>query len=216
MPLPWFLVVTADQTSSQRSADLVPAALAELDAIPSAAGSGLVLPFERTVGDEIQGVLDSAGLAVDVALRLSRSGQWAVGVGVGSVELPLAASTRAARGPAFVAAREAVEAARRRPQGLAVRAGGYADDHGVAARHAELAEAGLWLLLRVRHARTVAGWEVSDLLATHRTQRDVATTLDVSPAAISQRVRNAGLVEEWRGVDLVVHHLAACGAELSR
>lgn len=215
MPLPWFLVVTADQTSSRRNADLVPAALADLARIPAAAGSGLILPFERTVGDEIQGVVDSTALAVDVVLRLSRTGQWAVGIGVGAVELPLPTSTREARGPAFLAARDAVEAARRRPQGLAVRAGGYPDGNGVAARHAELAEAGLWLLLRVRHARTSAGWEVSDLLATHRTQRDVAAALDVSPAAISQRVRNAGLVEERRGIDLVVHHLQACGAEVS-
>ena len=47
-------VITADQIGSRRSADLVPALLAGVATIRARAD------FERTVGDEVQGVLDTA------------------------------------------------------------------------------------------------------------------------------------------------------------
>ena len=61
--------------------------------------------FERSVGDEVQGVVEKPAEVVDIALHCLRSGQWYVGIGVGAVDLPLPASPREGSGAAFVAAR---------------------------------------------------------------------------------------------------------------
>ncbi|HRD60581.1 MAG TPA: transposase, partial [Nocardioides sp.] len=96
-------VLTADQRGSTRAAaaDRIPptqAALADLS---------LLRPFERTAGDEFQGVVtDPAALAAAVE-RLLREDAWSIGIGIGTVEEPLPESTRAGRGPAYVHAREA-------------------------------------------------------------------------------------------------------------
>src|SRR5262245_55945206 len=94
-------VLTVDQRHSRRSPDRVPAALAAL-----ARDHHPVRAFERTVGDEFQGVLDDPAEVVSVVLALVRDGDWYVGIGAGCVEEPMPASTREARGPAFVMARE--------------------------------------------------------------------------------------------------------------
>ena len=58
-------VLTADQKRSRRRGDRVPEALAALEStLGTAAASGVALPFERTVGDEIQGVLHSPAAVV--------------------------------------------------------------------------------------------------------------------------------------------------------
>lgn len=108
-------VLTADQIGSRASPDLVPAALSALAAIPAERG------FERTAGDEIQGVLRSGADVVAALRALVRLDGWRIGVGGGPVERPLPASTRAGRGPAFVAAREALGASRRAPGRIALR-----------------------------------------------------------------------------------------------
>ena len=99
--------LTADQRHSRRSPDQVPDALARLEAL----SDRFVLGFERTAGDEIQGLTDKPEAVVDAVLTLSRSPDWHVGIGLGTVDLPLPGSTREARGPAYLAARTAVEQA---------------------------------------------------------------------------------------------------------
>jgi len=74
--------------------------------------SDIVLDVERTVGDEVQLVLASAGSAVDLGLMLMRAREWSVGIGTGEVDLPLGDSARASSGEAFVHARRAVERAK--------------------------------------------------------------------------------------------------------
>ena len=49
---------------------------------------GLALPFERTVGDEIQGLLSTPAAAVRAVTELVRLGGWRMGIGVGAVEQP--------------------------------------------------------------------------------------------------------------------------------
>ena len=103
-------VLTIDQRGSTGDVDRVPGLLAELGTLStalSAAGH-----FERSVGDEIQGVVEGAGEVVEIALHALRSGHWYVGIGVGEVDLPLPASPREGSGPAFVAARAAVDRAK--------------------------------------------------------------------------------------------------------
>src|SRR4051812_39773409 len=110
-------VLTVDQQGSRRAGDRVPAALTLL------AGTPVVRAFDRTAGDEFQGVIAGPDDAVEAALVLARDGRWSIGIGCGPVEQPLPRITRAGRGAAFEAARAAVEAAKRRPQRIAVRAG---------------------------------------------------------------------------------------------
>ena len=99
-------VMTIDQRGSTGDVDRVPGLLKELSAL-STAGR-----FERSVGDEVQGVVERADEVVEIALHALRSGRWYVGIGVGEVDLPLPASPREGSGPAFVAARAAVDRAK--------------------------------------------------------------------------------------------------------
>ncbi|MGB8384109.1 MAG: hypothetical protein WCG47_23180, partial [Dermatophilaceae bacterium] len=139
-------VVTADQIRSRTGKDRVPSALQALGLVEP----GPMRAFERTAGDEIQGVTDNPDTVVRLVERLIRDGCWRIGIGVGPVELPLPPTTRAGRGPAFGAARVAIEAAHPRPGQLAVRLGSDPDlsaaDRRRRGRHAEYAEGALLLL----------------------------------------------------------------------
>lgn len=185
-------VVTIDQIGSRRVGDLVEPFLGDLRSLAPAAGEGLVRGFERTVGDEVQGVLDNSDAVVDLALRVLRRGGWTVGIGCGDVDEPLPASTRAGSGRAFVHARDAVEAAksRTRPAALAVR--------GPDADAAADADAVLVLLAAVAARRTPAGWAVVDAMRTDPRQRQeqVAADLGITQQAVSQRLRAALWSEE--------------------
>lgn len=192
-------VVTADQRRSRRSADRVPAALDALGSTP------VLLGFERTAGDEIQGAPADAPAVVDVVTALVRADDWRIGIGIGSAEEPLPDSTRAARGPVYVAARAAVEQARTTPAQIAV----VGVDTYASSPEARLAESALWLLGGLLRRRTAQGWEVVDLLAQGHSQREIAGLLGVTESAVSQRVTRSGWAEQERAVELAVAHLAA-------
>lgn len=180
------LVLTIDQRGSRRKGDRIDNVLDLLNGRPIA--KKFVRSFERTAGDEIQGLLDKPELAVEVALGLLRTGDWYVGIGLGTVIAPIPTSVRAATGPAFHNAREAVERAKRTPQHLAV-AG--PDDESAA-----LAEGLLRLLASVVRRRTLAGWEVVALMEEGYSQREVARQLTITPQAVSQRLRSGMWQEE--------------------
>ena len=173
-------VLTVDQKGSRRTADRVDDVLRELnDAVPSA-----VLAFERTAGDEFQGVLDDPGVVVDVVLWLVRSGGWSIGVGAGPVQTPLPQSTRAATGPAFLSARRAVDAAKPRPSRIAVR--------GASPSDASDAQAVLSALAVLVDRRSEQAWEAIALVEGGRTQAEAAAELGISRQAVGQRLA-AGL-----------------------
>lgn len=180
-------VLTIDQRSSRRRADAVPGLLAELTALPRPP----LLAFERTVGDELQGVLADAASAVEAVARVLRAGSWNLGVGLGSVEEPLPEGTRAGRGSAYLRAREAVTRAKSAPHRLAVV--GVEGDADVEALETVL---GLWAGLLER--RTERGWQVHDLLATGMSHAEAGRALGVTQSAVSQRAQAAGLVDERR------------------
>ncbi|MBN0039933.1 hypothetical protein JN535_07055 [Cellulosimicrobium cellulans] len=183
-------VLTVDQRGSTGRPDRVPEVLARLEAL-LADRPGLVVPFDRTVGDEVQGVLDDPATVVDAVLDLLRDGGWSVGVGVGAVDEPLPAVSREASGEAFVRAREAVEQAKSRAATAPVAVRG--EPRGRAAE----VEALLRLLAAVVDRRTAPGWEAVDTLArVGGTQKDVARALGVSEQAVSQRLRAALWPEE--------------------
>ena len=78
-------VLTVDQKNSRRGTDRIETLLAWL----AARGEAFVRPFERTAGDEVQGVLSRPGDVVSLVLALVRQDAWSVGVGIGAVNEPL-------------------------------------------------------------------------------------------------------------------------------
>jgi hypothetical protein len=171
-------VLTVDQRSSRSSPDRVPEVLRRLNStVPT------VLGFERTAGDEFQGVLADPDDVVEVVLLLVRSGDWSIGIGAGPVQTPLPQSTRAGAGPAFLCARRAVDAAKQRPVRLAVR--------GVVPVDAADAQAVLTALAVIVERRSDQAWEAIALVGSGRTQADAATALGVSRQAVGQRLAAA-------------------------
>jgi len=206
-------VMTIDQRGSTGDIDRVPGLLEGLSAL-STAGR-----FERSVGDEVQGVVERADEVVEIALHALRSGRWYVGIGVGEVDLPLPASPREGSGPAFVAARAAVDRAkgaaahvplavvagrdRRRANAATTAADGASGSQG--ARACANAEAVLRLIGRLVQDRTAAQWKVVDVLrsvrqdthGTHGSQKIAAQKLGITEQSVSRAVLRSGWQEEW-------------------
>ncbi|MFT4295804.1 MAG: hypothetical protein QM582_10375 [Micropruina sp.] len=198
-------VVTADQRNSRRSADQVPAAL---DVLAAAIGDRLVLPFERTAGDEVQALTADPAAVVGAVLALTRLSDWHIGIGLGAVDLPLPGSTREARGPAYLAARTAVEEARNAPANLrlvgseTVGAGPYGETV------TQRAEAALVMLRALVSRRTQEGWEIVDVLDETGSGKSAARLLGISPSAVSQRAARAARAESELGAALAESLLA--------
>lgn len=194
----------ADQISSRTGADAVPDALAGLT------GLDCLLPFERTAGDEVQALLVAPEAVVESVVRLTRLSGWRIGVGVGSVDAPLPSSTREARGPAYLAARDAVTIARKQPTGFALRApadvGGEA--YGDLLDAATDAETAIWLLRGTLARRSREGWELMDLLDAGLTGAEAAERLGISRSAVSQRLTASAREEGARGARLAARLLA--------
>ncbi|MFF0271566.1 transposase [Kribbella sp. NPDC004536] len=196
-------VLTVDQRGSRSTSDLVPELLSSLNRRPRR--GGLLRRFERTAGDEVQGVLSEARTTVDVIVELLRTDSWYVGLGVGDVTEPLPRSTRAGSGDAFVFAREAVTRAKSSPHHVNV--------VGSNPRSAEQVETVLWLMASVLRRRSERGWAVADLLGDGLTRREIGVKLGISQSAVTQRAQAAGVAEEQRGralaADLLDHGVAA-------
>ncbi|ACZ30726.1 hypothetical protein Xcel_1703 [Xylanimonas cellulosilytica DSM 15894] len=203
------IVLTVDQRGSTQGSDRVPHALA-LVGRAVVDRTGQVLAFDRTVGDELQGVLaptpDGAGLAVSLTLALLRDGGWSVGIGVGAVVEPLPPTSREASGEAFVHARSAVARAKAQPGtwGVAVEA----DDEAAA----QEVQALLRLLGVVAARRTEPGWEAVDAVTRAGSQKGAAARLGVSVQAVSQRLRSAAWAEESAVHPVITRLLASLAA----
>lgn len=187
------LVLTVDQRGSRHAADRVG------DLLDVLADAPTLLAFRRTAGDEVQALVTDAEQLPALVERVLRSGGWRLGLGLGAVEAPLPQDVREARGPAFVRARAAVEAARTSPAGLRVHAPESAE---TAARALESA---LWLWASLLERRTDRGWDVVDLVDAGNTYEQAAHRLGITPSAVSQRAAAAGLAEGRRARELVAH-----------
>lgn len=176
-------VLTVDQVDSRHRADRVESVVRELAA---SHGPRLVGAPERTAGDEFQLATEDAGAALEIALDLVRQDEWSVGLGIGDVQSPIGPSVRALNGSAFVNAREAVTAAKKRPARFAL----VGDDDATTALDPLVR-----LLLTLRERRTAEGWELADLLDAEPglTLTDAATRLGISTQAASQRAQTAAL-----------------------
>lgn len=180
-------VITADQVSSRDSVDRVRGALESINQ-----RSDLSLAAERTAGDELQLATEDAFAALSVVLDLTRSGRWSVGCGVGQVDSPLPQSTREASGPAFIAARTAIDRAKKRPTRVAV----VSDPDSTSSPAAADLEAVLDLVVLLRERRSTEGWELYDLTTAGLTQGQAAERLGITPQAASKRAQAAQLRAE--------------------
>ena len=210
-------VMTIDQQGSRTSADAVPGVLAALEPVAAVVG------FARTIGDEVQGVLADPVAVAEAVRRVAVDSDWHIGIGIGEVERPLPETTVEARGEAFYAARQAVEAAKSAPAHLVVRAGAERSSApepasadlpasasaATSADHLDFAEAALRLLvsslgeLRVQ-SRGYIGFRLDD---PESTQTEIAESFGVSQQAVS-RVLAPGTAEIIAGAQgLAAHHL---------
>lgn len=196
-------VLTADQIDSRHTTDRVAATLTALN---TDHGDQLLLPADRTAGDELQLLVDDAALLLTLVLELTRAGEWSVGVGVGPVRLPLPADTREATGEAFYAARDAVTRAKKQPTRFALTLAGAENEDSPAIRGADV-EALITLLLHLRDRRTDGGWELYDLLSTGLTQSESASRLGITAGAASLRARAAGIRVERAASEALVRLL---------
>lgn len=198
-------VLTIDQQGSSFDVDRVPGLISSLHRLTP-------VLFERSVGDELQGVVDDAAEVVDIALHALRQGFWYVGIGIGTVELASGSSPREGTGSAFVAARRAVElakgAAHQVP--LSVVAGTMGrhretqPDAQQGAQAAANAQAVLRLIGRLVQQRTAAQWRVVDQLrkyqeegGKHGSQKQTARELGITEQSVSRAVLRSGWQEEW-------------------
>ncbi|MGK3956695.1 MarR family transcriptional regulator [Arthrobacter sp. R4] len=198
-------ILTIDQRGSSDDVDRVPELISELAGLTSEA-------FERSVGDELQGLVADPAEVVDIALHALRSGHWYVGIGIGSVVLAPGASPREGTGTGFVAARKAVDLAKTAAGQvpLSVVSGSigrtaevpqHAREGAVACAHAE---AVLRLIGRLVQERTPAQWRVVDRLrllqgggGRHGSQKEVAKELGITEQSVSRAVLRSGWQEEW-------------------
>jgi hypothetical protein len=198
-------VLTIDQRGSTHDIDRVPELIAALRSLTSA-------PFERSVGDELQGVVEQAGEVVEIALHALRSGCWYVGIGIGTVQLTPGGSPREGSGSGFVAARKAVELAKSAAGQvpLSVVSGNMGRGRGTSpsAREGSMASANaqavLRLIGRVVQQRTDAQWRVVDRLRAlqgadgrHGSQKQVALDLGITEQSVSRALARSGWPEEW-------------------
>ncbi|MFC7432807.1 MULTISPECIES: DNA-binding protein [unclassified Agrococcus] len=191
-------MLTIDRRGSRTHADDVDETRAALE---RRWGRALRSPIARFAGDELQLVSTDPVASVRMVLDLARSRDWSVGVGIGVATL--ASDPAASTGPAFFAARRAVDRAKHAPGRVAVEV----DDDALALGADDL-EAVLWLLVALRDRRTKEGWEVADLLERLATQREVADELGISASAVSARAVAAGIRVESAGVATVEGMLA--------
>ena len=182
-------VFTIDQQHSRQSSDRVPAMIDALADLPTLSG------FERTAGDEFQGVLNEPRAIVDALHRLLRESAWSIGIGVDTVLQPLPMDPRAGRGEAFLAARAAVTGAKSGPWNLKV----VGADH-YACRQLETV---LWLWAATLARRTTKGWELAELVESGLNYEQAAQVIGVTQSAVSQRAQAAGLVEDRRARELI-------------
>ncbi|MCD1285941.1 MULTISPECIES: hypothetical protein [unclassified Brevibacterium] len=201
-------VMTIDQRGSRAGDDAVPELLAALARIDTVRG------FQRTIGDEVQGVLDDPGQVAEAVRLIAVLTGWHIGIGIGAVEEPLPDSTAEARGEAFYAARRAVEAAKSAPAHLVVASGdeGSAGAEGMGEEsggHLGFAEAALRLLARTLDdlREQSRGYVAYRLDHPEATQVDIAKHFAVSQQAVS-RVLSQGSAEIVAGARaLSAHHL---------
>lgn len=183
--------MTIDQRRSRENPDAVPELLEMLNA------HRLVRRFERTAGDEVQGLIDEPDVVLDVLAAVTSRGSWWVGIGAGDVESPIPRSVRESRGSALIFARAAVERAPKSSSGVAV----SGDD----VVHAETA---VQALAGIVAERSPEGHQAVAAVKRSASQKAAAQLLGISAQAISSRLQVARWAEEQKMRELAIHLMA--------
>jgi len=186
------VVVTIDERKSRRAArsradDLT----RRLNEQPDLA---MLLPFEVTVGDELQGVLGYPIDVVPVLRVIARHAGWWVGIGIGQIEL-LGESARMSTGIAFVQARRAVERAKKTPWGVAVEGTGW--------KRVDDLDRAIALWITLLEMRSKLGWETVDMRLRGLTEAEIASQLGITQQAVNQRLRAAFFAQDEEGTQLI-------------
>ncbi|ACV08988.1 hypothetical protein [Jonesia denitrificans] len=210
-------VLTIDQENSRVVGDRVPELL-ELFGAHLRGRWAPVVEFSRSVGDEVQGVIESPW-ALWAAVRLAlRSGGWYVGIGLGVVDEPLPVRSSEGSGEAFIAARDAVDDAKTQRGTIPVSVRGLSGKGAQPTSDSMSAHVGdvqalLRLLALAVQGRSAKAWEALDLLTypdgspRGSTQTDAAAELGISKQAMSARLKAARWDEEWGAIPLLVRLL---------
>ncbi|WP_022867891.1 hypothetical protein [Schaalia vaccimaxillae] len=176
------IVITVDQVNSRHEFDRIPTLLETLT-------TSTTQLLERTAGDEAQGVFSDPGDALRVILWAIRDGHWHLGIGAGQATVPAGDTPRAGSGPAFIAAREAVEAAKSELNSIAVRS----QSHPIEASQLESL---LKLYAALAQRRTPRQWEIIDAFIEGGSGKGAAELLAVTAQTISQSLQASAWREE--------------------
>ena len=150
----------------------------------------------------MQAVAREASWLVDFLLDATREGNWWIGVALGEYDPPLGESSRSSRGPAFYAAREAVERAKSTPWVFAL-------DGPPRFRQVELCLiAASWIVRR----RTDAQHRAVRLMREEGKGVRVAKILGITPTSVSQHLRTGGAAEENAARQLALDLLGEAAA----
>ncbi len=191
------IVVVLDQQMSSSSPDRVDEAAQRLT---SALAPGLLRKPVRTAGDEMQAIVGDPAILPPLIELCLRWGDWWLGIGVGGIE-SLGETARDSRGPAFVAARAAIEAAkRRRNPPLAV----IGDPSELSERLQGMCDVVAFLVAR----RTERQWEVIDVARARGSGSRAARLLDITPQTANEIIRTAGFREQ-QAVEREIVYLAS-------
>lgn len=182
------IVVVIDQKSSRaRSTVPIQRLLESLDS-----DRRLEVRWERTMGDELQALLERPRVLPFVIEAGIRHDAW-IGIGIGQVE-ERGRSVLESTGSAFLHARQAVEAAKKVPWGCTAT--------GVN-EWCSILDQSLALYGTLLRQRTPEGWEVVERRDNSRSAIEVAKSLDVTPQAVTKRLRAAQYRAALKGRDLI-------------
>lgn len=188
------IVIVLDQQRSSKGPDLVEVTSSELN---DCFGAQLRLPFVRTAGDEMQAVLGDPAALAPIAAHVVESGMWWVGLGLGDL-IRIGHSARESAGPAFRAAREAIDAAkhaRRSPGPMAVR--------GEPEPLVRSLEAALGAFAFIIQSRTDRQREVVGAVRNAPSHQAAATALRVSRQTVSKTLASSGYAQETQLAELI-------------
>ncbi len=191
------IAITMDQRLSRQRDDLVQKTMLRYNDVFA---NGLLRPFERTSGDEMQALISEPRTAIEIWVDAVQSGDWWIGVGIGPLNEPIAKSVREVGGVALQNARLAVEGAKSRSTPHRFQITGNDE------RVEDLAVV-LTLVAWVVERQTPAALVAEELYTNGRTQQEAAAVLKISQQAFGERIRRGGVTEKRSGCELAIRIL---------
>lgn len=189
------IVITADQRGSRTAGDRIPEVLAilreTLRALPTKP-HGRYWEFQRTAGDEIQALFEDGD--IELALRAVLKLHWLdfgyMGIGIGSVlgGTNPTINVRQGNGGAYIAARAAIDRAKKLPGGVALEVEeGYREDLD---QCRGLVDASLQLLFEEDRKSSPRDRQIAEQHYFYeKTQAKIARELGISQPAVSQSLK---------------------------